>query len=173
MLSPELDSPPGWGPSFRKKKKRYIVRRIPSGGTRTLPQGCTVVSRGLLPYFCFPPPLLPNSLNLLENSAKVKAVGGSLFPTNERDVCAQESHRVLLSFFLFLCSLGLRPWHMEVPRPGAESELQLPAYTTATAMPGPSSICDLHHSSQQHWLPHPLSEARDRTLILKDPSQVH
>ena len=45
---------------------------------------------------------------------------------------------------------------MEVPRLGVESELQLLAYTTATAMPDPN----------------PLSEARDRTLILMDPSRV-
>ena len=32
---------------------------------------------------------------------------------------------------------------MEVPRLGAETELQLPAYTTATAMPDLSSVCDL------------------------------
>ena len=30
---------------------------------------------------------------------------------------------------------------------GVESELPLPAYTTATATPDPSLICDLHHSS--------------------------
>ena len=34
------------------------------------------------------------------------------------------------SFFLFRAAL----WHMEVPRLGVELELQLPAYTIATAM---------------------------------------
>ena len=34
--------------------------------------------------------------------------------------------------------LGPPLLHMEVPRPRAESELQLPACTTATAMPDPS-----------------------------------
>ena len=58
--------------------------------------------------------------------------------------------------------------HMEVPRLGAESELQLPAYTTATATPGPSRICDLHHSSWQCQILNLLSEARDRTCILMD-----
>ena len=29
--------------------------------------------------------------------------------------------------------LGLHLWHMEVPRLGVQSELQLPAYATATA----------------------------------------
>ena len=33
--------------------------------------------------------------------------------------------------FVFLSFLGLHPWHMEVPRLGVESELQLPVYTTA------------------------------------------
>ena len=57
-----------------------------------------------------------------------------------------------LSFFFFLVFLpflGLFPWHMEVPRLGVESELQLLAYTTATAMQDPSHVWDLHHSSQQ------------------------
>ena len=40
---------------------------------------------------------------------------------------------------------------MEVPRLGVESELQLqlPAYTTATAMSDLKHICDLYYSSQQ------------------------
>ena len=35
---------------------------------------------------------------------------------------------------------------MEVPRLRIESELQLPTYTTATAMPDASHVCNLHHS---------------------------
>ena len=50
---------------------------------------------------------------------------------------------------------------MEVPRLGIESELQLPAYTTATATWDPSHICNLHRSSWQHRILNPLSEARD------------
>ena len=45
----------------------------------------------------------------------------------------------LSCFFLFVflfCFLGLHLWHMEVPRLGTESELQLQAYATATAMQG-------------------------------------
>ena len=41
---------------------------------------------------------------------------------------------------------------MEVPRLGVPLELQLPAYTTATATQDPSHVWDLHHSSQQHWV---------------------
>ena len=60
---------------------------------------------------------------------------------------------------------------MEVPKLGVESELQLSAYTTATATPEPSHVCDLHHSSQQCQIVYPLSKARDQTGILMDPSQ--
>ena len=40
-------------------------------------------------------------------------------------------------------------------------ELQLLAYTTATATSDPSLICDLYHSSWQCQILNPLSEARD------------
>ena len=36
----------------------------------------------------------------------------------------------------------------------------------------PSRVCDLHHSSWQHWILNPLSKASGRTHILMDPSQV-
>ena len=55
---------------------------------------------------------------------------------------------------------------MEVPQPGVEAELQLPAYTTATATLDLSHICDLLGSLWQHRILNPLSEARDRTRIL-------
>ena len=55
---------------------------------------------------------------------------------------------------------------MEVPSLGVELELQLPAYTTATAVQDLSRVCDLYHSSRQCQIPDPLSEARDRTYIL-------
>ena len=60
---------------------------------------------------------------------------------------------------------------MEVPRRGVESELQLLAYNPATW--DPSCVLDLHHSSWQHQIPDPMSEARDQTYVLMDPSQIH
>ena len=61
---------------------------------------------------------------------------------------------------------------MEIPRLWVELELQLLAYTTATAMQNLSCICDLHHSSRQRQILNPLSQARDRTQILMDTSRV-
>ena len=57
---------------------------------------------------------------------------------------------------------------MEVPRLGVELELQLLAYTTATAAPDPSCTCDLCHRVWQRWILNPLSEARDQTRSLTD-----
>ena len=68
--------------------------------------------------------------------------------------------------------LGPQSWPMEVPRLGIESELQLPAYTIATATTlDPNRICDLHHSSRQCRIHNPLSEDRARTCHLMVPSR--
>ena len=78
-----------------------------------------------------------------------------------------------LFIYLFIYFfLGLRCWYLEVPRLGVQSELQLLVYATATAMWDLSHICDLHYSSWQHRILNPVIEARDRTHILMDPSQV-
>ena len=72
----------------------------------------------------------------------------------------------------FFDVLEPHPWHMEVPRLVVELELQLLAYTTATATPDPSRVCDLHHSSWQRQIVNPLSKARDQTLNLIIPSRI-
>ena len=64
------------------------------------------------------------------------------------------------AFFFFLF-LGPHLQHMEAPRLGVESELQLLAYATATAMPDLSHTCDQHHSLWQCQILNLLSEARD------------
>ena len=75
------------------------------------------------------------------------------------------------SLFFFLFRLYLE--HLEVPMLGVELQLQLLAYAPATAIPDPSRVYVLHHSSQQHRILKPLSMARDWTFILMDTSQVH
>ena len=69
---------------------------------------------------------------------------------------------------------GLYPQHMEVPRLGVQSEIQLlsTATATATTMQDLSHICALHHSSQQCQILNPPSEARDQTSVLMDTSQI-
>ena len=65
-----------------------------------------------------------------------------------------------MMYFLF-SSLGSHLQHMDVPRPGVELELQLPAYTTAKATYDLSHVCNLYHGSQQCRTFNPLSGARD------------
>ena len=76
------------------------------------------------------------------------------------------------SFFVLFCFLGLHLQHLHVPRLGVESELKLPAYTTATAPWDPGCVCSLCHSSRQCQILKPLSEARDGTHILVDTRGV-
>ena len=64
------------------------------------------------------------------------------------------------------------PEHMEFPRLGVQSELQLPAYTIAPATPDLSCVCDLHHDSWQCQIFNPLSEVRDQTRNLMVPSRI-
>ena len=74
----------------------------------------------------------------------------------------------VLSYFCCSCCccfLGPPLWHMEVPRLGVELELQLPAYTIATAMRDPNLVGGRHHSLWQHWIFNPLNKARDGTRI--------
>ena len=56
---------------------------------------------------------------------------------------------VFLVFFFF-CSFGLFPRHMEVPRQGVKSELQLLAYTIASQ--NPSLVCCATTGTPVHML---------------------
>ena len=69
-------------------------------------------------------------------------------------------------FFVFL---GPHPRHMESPRLGVKSELQLPATATRDL----SCICDLHHILRQCQILNPLSEARDPTCVFMDACQIY
>ena len=71
-----------------------------------------------------------------------------------------------------LVFLGLNPCHMQVPRLGVKSELQLPVYNTATTTWDPICVCNLHQSSQQCWIFNPLSKARNQTSMLMDANRI-
>ena len=85
---------------------------------------------------------------------------------------APGTQHFLFYFIFFWSFLGPLPQHVEVPRLEVSSELYPTVHTTATAMPDPNHICDLHHSSWQLWIPDPLIEARNGTHILMDTSWV-
>ena len=97
-----------------------------------------------------------------------------LFNLYEIRISAQIFFSRSFFFFKFLVfRAALISWHLEVRRLGVESELQLQAYTIATAMQDLSQVCDLHRSSQQCWLLNSLSKARDQTSTLMYTSQIH
>ena len=64
--------------------------------------------------------------------------------------------------FLF-SFLGAQGWRIEASRLGTELELQLLAYDTTAATQDLSRACDPHHSSRQHQILNPRSEAGART----------
>ena len=75
---------------------------------------------------------------------------------------------------MYVCIAFLGPWpqHIKVSRLGVQLELQLLAYTTATAMRDLSHVYNLYHSSRQCRILDPLSKARDGTHILIDTSWI-
>ena len=76
----------------------------------------------------------------------------------------------MISSSLFSFFLGPHLWHIEIPRLGVELQLQLLAYALVTALPDPSRIHNLHHSSWQCQILNPLSKGSDWTHILRDIS---
>ena len=72
--------------------------------------------------------------------------------------------------FLLLCFFRATPGVYGNSQARGPIGVQLPA--TATAMPDPSQICNLHHSSWPYQILNLLSGARNWTHILKDTSWV-
>ena len=68
--------------------------------------------------------------------------------------------------------LWLHLWHINIPRLGVESELQLPTDATATGSWDLRHICCLKCSLWQHWILNPMSKARVQACILMDTNQV-
>ena len=68
---------------------------------------------------------------------------------------------IIIILFCFVCFLESYLRHTEVPRLGVEWELQPLAYTTVRPTPDLSTVCNLHHSSEQRGILNPMSKARD------------
>ena len=109
--------------------------------------------------------------HVLNRCAVIQALLFHLQNTGRVDLALSFFKIIILSIYL-LCFLGPQVQHLEVPRLGVELELQLLVYATATATWDLSCVCDLHHSSWQHWILNPLSEARDQTRNLMVSSGI-
>ena len=84
----------------------------------------------------------------------------------------QESGLTGTISLLFFCLFRAAPTAYGGSQLRVKLEPQLPAYTTATATPEWSLVCDLHHSSRQCRIFNPLSKAMDQTLVLVNNSGV-
>ena len=83
--------------------------------------------------------------------------------------------KTMFKLFLF-CFLEPHTRHMEGPRLGVTSELQLLGYATATAIQDPSQTFDLHHSSRNagsltHWA-RPGIEPASSWMLVRSVSTV-
>ena len=72
----------------------------------------------------------------------------------------------LLFFFFKGCRCGI--WKF----PGWGLNWSCSCQSKPQPQPDPNLVCDLHHSSRQHWIPNPLSKVRDWTHTLMDASWV-
>ena len=75
-------------------------------------------------------------------------------------------------FFFFFNFCLFRATPAAHGRSQARGQIGAAACATATATADLRCVCDLHHSSLQHWILNPLSGARDQTYIFMDTSQV-
>ena len=78
----------------------------------------------------------------------------------------------MVIIIIIFCLFGAAPQHMDVPRLGVNSELQLPDYVRATATQDLATSVTYTTAHCQRWILYPLSEARDGTRILMDTSQI-
>ena len=87
---------------------------------------------------------------------------------NEFSKVAEYKINTQKSAIFFFCFSGLLLQHMEIPKLGVKSELQL--HTVCD----PSHFYILNHSSRQCPSPNPLCEARDGTrILLMNTSWIH
>ena len=135
-----------------------VSRRLSPGLCREVRASCKVQGHRMLGSPSFPTPTAgvrrgdaPQTILRCDNSIE-----------------AHRTHRKLVYSCLVSVFLGPHLRHMEVPRLGVQSELQLPAYTAATATPDLSCIRDLPRTFRPRQILNPLSEAGNRTYILTD-----
>ena len=107
-------------------------------------------------------------IKLLRRECRIKKRRGTLWsPLRYQNVKSKLKKKKTF----FVCFLGPHPWYIQVPRLGVESELQLPAYTTAkAAVQAVAATYTTAHDNAGSLI---LSDARDWTCILMDISWIH
>ena len=82
---------------------------------------------------------------------------------------------IFFFFFFFFCPFAIS-WAAPTAYGGSQARGPIRAVATGLRQShssvDPSCVCDLHHSSQQHWILNPLSKARNQTCILMDTRQI-
>ena len=86
--------------------------------------------------------VLSTFLNHLQMTEKLTQFYGTICPP-----IRNYYYLFIYLFIFFVYFLGPHMQHVEVPRLGVQSELQLMAYTTATAKQDLSHVCDTAHSN--------------------------
>ena len=145
-----------WGSQKRKQKQIYVLLKDKEGEGRSIflyliLLSCFQLTIIFIPTWCFGDGIVSYPISqagLMHGFFKLLPI--FYFTASSSSF-----------FFCFFAFQGCTCWHMEVPRLGVRSELQLSAYVTASATPDLSYVCHLHHSSQQCQILDPLSEARD------------
>ena len=102
--------------------------------------------------------LLNNRILLIWSTLLFSIIYAGSFPKGSKHT------QGLPSFFFFFFFWLFRATPMAYGSSQAKGQTGA-AYTTATETPNLSCVCDLPHSSWHHRILHPLSEARDRTLL--------
>ena len=153
------------GECWRMGTRQYQcpAPRVPRGSLRAGGTGCHALLRSTWhhhPAWTFGEhgegtgPACPLLERSLDKPSSQKALGFVLGPQESGhrspgSSCSPFTRTDQGKDICFILFLGPHPQHMEVPRLGVESERQPLAYSTATAAPDPSHVCDLHGSSQQ------------------------
>ena len=107
-------------------------------------------------------------------SASIRADSDTCELSNISKKCSGKisTFYLFIYLFIFLFRFTLVAYRSSQARSQIGATLLAYATATDTVAWNPSHICGLHHSSWQHWILNPLSEARDQTHILMDTGWV-
>ena len=95
------------------------------------------------------------------------------YTPKDRQYFEFQNRSILSQFFFFFFFFFLLFRATFVAYGGSQARGQIRAAAVSPHhKQDPSQVCDLHHPSQQCWMPNPLSKARDQTHISMDTSRA-